>query len=119
MKPKFGRDHVELAVLVGEVLDVADVEADREPGRLGVLARLLERSARQLSIAVTSAPARAARSATEPAARAEVEPALARARREPLDELVVDRLEHRRQALVHPFAPEIHRRTARRHAGAY
>ena len=90
MRPKFGRDDVELAVVVGQVLDVADLEADREPG-LPRRPRAPSRpSARELSSAEPPRRLPAPRAARPRRwrcrDRASASPGL---RLEPLDQLVV------------------------------
>ena len=59
-------EHVELAVLVGQVLDVPDVEPDVEPLAGVGVSRACSIIGAELSIAATSAPPRAARSAIAP-----------------------------------------------------
>jgi hypothetical protein len=82
------RDDVEGRVLVGQVLRVALVPADREPVRVG--ARLLEQLRRDVDADdLRVRPRGADRDRAGPGG--DVEPALARPRAEPLDELLVDR----------------------------
>ena len=98
-------EHVELAVLVGEVFDAPHVEPGRARPPPRARAPLVIGSVE--SIAVTGAPCgrpsgRGAR------AGGEVEPALARPR-QLLEELLLNRPERRREPLVHLLVPEPHR----------
>ena len=103
------RDDVEARVLERQPLRRRRART-RPRGPPSRLARACSSSGSEKSSPVTSAPARAARSATSPVPVAEVEPVLAGLRLERCDEAVVHRREPLRDPLVRPRRPTSRRR---------
>jgi hypothetical protein len=98
------RDDVEGRVLVGQVLRIAFVEADRQAIR--VRTRLLEERRRDVD-ADDLRPGPGGADRDRPGAGGDVEPPLARPRLEPGDELLVDRRQPLGDAAVVPAGPEV------------
>ena len=103
-------DDVEGGVPIGQVLRVAFVPPDREPGR--VRARLLEERRRDVDADdLRARPGGPNRDRARP--RPDVEPALARPRLEPRDELLVDRRQPLGEEAIVPAGPDVRLRQRR------
>ena len=87
-RPKFESEHVEARIVVGQVLDVAQVELDVDAGLLRAPARLLEHRLRDVDRRHVATGARGPDRHLARAGR-EVEHPLARPDAQPLDELVL------------------------------